>query len=77
MPDATDQPTTGGDAAPSEPAGIPPAAELEAEDRPVDQAGIVVGHRADDEPILTDRDPDPTRQEPTTTDSTSTSTSGA
>lgn len=33
----------------------------------VEQAGIVVGHRADDEPIITDRDPDPTRQEPTPT----------
>ena len=36
-------------------------------DRPVEQAGIVVGHRADDEPIITDRDPDPDREEPTTT----------
>ena len=36
---------------------------------PVNQAGIVVGHRADDEPIITDRDPDPDREEPTTTDS--------
>lgn len=71
MPESASEPQNPGrddDEAEARPTAAGPGEDGESaeDDDPIPQAGMVVGHRADDEPIITDADPDPERQSPTT-----------